>query len=272
MFGARLKAAREAKGLTMDELVTLYKKKFPISGLNKGTLSKYENEKQEPMINTVNRLAEILEVSVDYLSGKLPDQNSEESRVKPVDLNSADYVKVTNDIRNHIDLYTQLLPAGRQAADDNVFTLLMFQQAMQKQAAAACDTRVDELTAYRELRQSQQGFSAGHGVYLGPEAFDSIRVQDNELTRRATFCGPVAGDSMEPLYHDGDIILVDSETEVDVDEIGIFTLDGHGYVKKRGYVDLISLNPAYDPIPLDDSIRCNGKVIGVLNPKWIAEV
>lgn len=70
MFGKRLKAAREAKGLTMDGLADLYKKKFPDTGLNKGTLSKYENEKQEPMVSTVSKLAEILEVSTDYLTGK----------------------------------------------------------------------------------------------------------------------------------------------------------------------------------------------------------
>lgn len=267
MFGARLRAAREAKSLTMDELITLYKKKFPVSGLNKGTLSKYENGKQEPMITTVNRLAEILEVSVDYLSGK----SSDTQRELPETLLNSNHIEYPEDIQHHMELYTQLSAAGRQAADDNVFTLLMFQQAMQKQAATACDTRIDELTAYRVLRESKQPASAGRGVYLGPEAFDDIRVQDNDLTRRATFCVPVSGDSMEPLYRDGDILLVDSEDEVDVDEIGIFTLDGHGYVKKRGYVDLVSLNPAYDPIPFDDTIKCNGKVIGVLKPEWIVE-
>lgn len=70
MFGKRLKAARMAKKLTMDELVDLYKNKFPGTGLNKGTLSKYENEKQEPMVSTVSRLAEILGISADYLTGK----------------------------------------------------------------------------------------------------------------------------------------------------------------------------------------------------------
>lgn len=70
MFGKRLKAVRESKRLTMDELIALYKKAYPESGLNKGTLSKYENEKQEPMVSTVKRLAEILEVSTDYLTGK----------------------------------------------------------------------------------------------------------------------------------------------------------------------------------------------------------
>jgi HTH-type transcriptional regulator, cell division transcriptional repressor len=71
MFGKRLKTAREAKGLTMDELIGAYKIRYPDSGLNKGTLSKYENEKQEPMVSTVKNLSEILGVSTDYLTGKI---------------------------------------------------------------------------------------------------------------------------------------------------------------------------------------------------------
>ena len=66
MFGKRLKEARLAKGLTLDELATKYNERFD-GGLNKGTLSKYENDKQEPMINVVNNLSIFLDVSVDYL-------------------------------------------------------------------------------------------------------------------------------------------------------------------------------------------------------------
>lgn len=75
MFGKRLKAAREKRGLTMDALVEIYKRKYPESGLNKGTISKYENGKQEPMVSTVRNFAEILGVSTDYLTGKSDNLN-----------------------------------------------------------------------------------------------------------------------------------------------------------------------------------------------------
>ncbi len=116
---------------------------------------------------------------------------------------------------------------------------------------------------------SEQPCSAGRGTYFGPDAFSEIRVEENALTKRASFAVPVSGDSMEPTYSDGDILLVDKNVEVSSGEIGLFILDGEGYVKKLGKKELLSLNPAYPPISLEDSIRCCGKVIGLLQKDWM---
>lgn len=70
MFGVRLRRARKTKGLTLDAVAQAMKNKYPESGINKGTLSKYENEQQEPMVSTVKKLADVLDVSIDYLTGK----------------------------------------------------------------------------------------------------------------------------------------------------------------------------------------------------------
>ncbi len=130
----------------------------------------------------------------------------------------------------------------------------------------------EDNVAYFPLRCSTQSASAGTGTYLGPEAFETIHVRDNELTRRASFSVPVSGDSMEPRYHDKDILMVEGTERIEPGEIGIFTIDGEGYVKELGNRELISLNPRYDPIPINDSIRCHGRVIGVLEPEWIGEM
>ena len=68
MFGRNLKNARLERGYTLEYLAKIYNSAFD-GGLSKGTLSKYENEKQEPMISVVANLAAILNVSVDYLLG-----------------------------------------------------------------------------------------------------------------------------------------------------------------------------------------------------------
>ena len=114
------------------------------------------------------------------------------------------------------------------------------------------------------LRLSEQSAAAGTGTYLGPECFRTIYVRDSELASRAAYCIPVSGDSMEPVYYDGDILLVSPE-QAEIGDIGIFTLSGKGYVKKLGNDVLLSLNGKYVPIPMDESIVCNGKVIGVLD-------
>ena len=69
MFATRLKEARKNAGMSQEELAALYNEKFN-GGLNKGTLSKYENGLQSPSAkNRVPRLAEILGVTTDYLLG-----------------------------------------------------------------------------------------------------------------------------------------------------------------------------------------------------------
>ena len=119
------------------------------------------------------------------------------------------------------------------------------------------------------FRCSIQSASAGTGTYLGPEAFETIYVRDNDLTRRASFGVPVSGNSMEPRYHNGDILVIEGAEKIEPGEIGIFSVDGSGYVKELGNGALLSLNPAYDPIPLTESTWCHGRVIGVLDPQWI---
>ena len=68
-FGDKLKECRKAKNLTLEELAYKYNRRFE-GGLSKGTLSKYENNKQEPLVSVVSNLTEILDVSVDYLLGR----------------------------------------------------------------------------------------------------------------------------------------------------------------------------------------------------------
>ena len=49
-------------------------------------------------------------------------------------------------------------------------------------------------------------------------------------------------------------------------EIGIFLLNGDGYIKRLGHGELLSLNPNYAPIPLHDydNLRCQGRALGKL--------
>ena len=114
------------------------------------------------------------------------------------------------------------------------------------------------------FRISEQPAAAGNGVYLGPESFYTVMVRADALPRNAAFGVPVSGDSMEPKFHDGDILIVSTE-KPERGEVGIYTMDGQGYVKVRGNNELLSLNPSYDPIPMTEDIICNGKVIGVLD-------
>lgn len=83
MFSNRLKTARQLRNLTLEQLADKYNNLHD-GGLNKGTLSKYENNRQEPMITVVSNLAEVLDVSLDYLLGKsdnISNQNNVETQI-----------------------------------------------------------------------------------------------------------------------------------------------------------------------------------------------
>ena len=111
--------------------------------------------------------------------------------------------------------------------------------------------------------------SAGPGVYLDEALADTIMIPDNDKTASTSFALRISGNSMEPKYNDGDIVLVEEAKNVGVGELGIFILDGNGYFKKYGGDRLISLNAEYGDIMLKDYVEavCCGRVVGKLKKK-----
>lgn len=106
--------------------------------------------------------------------------------------------------------------------------------------------------------------SAGSGNWLDEQQLESVSVLDTPKAKKANLIIEVDGDSMLPMYENGDNVLVNTKAEVGEGDIGIFIVDGNGYIKKRGTDRLISVNPEYDDIfPTEYSdFRCVGKVLG----------
>jgi len=69
MFPKRLREARKAAELTLEEFAEKYNQMFE-GGMNKSTVSKYENDRQNPAGTVVANIAEMLGVTTDYLLGK----------------------------------------------------------------------------------------------------------------------------------------------------------------------------------------------------------
>lgn len=111
--------------------------------------------------------------------------------------------------------------------------------------------------------------SAGVGEFLSESTGSEIFIPDAPKTREADYALRISGDSMEPKYRSGDVLLVESCDYVAEGELGIFVLDGSGFFKKYGGDRLISLNPAYAPIMLKDfeRVTCCGRVVGKLKRK-----
>ncbi len=106
--------------------------------------------------------------------------------------------------------------------------------------------------------------SAGTGVYLDNSSTEPLLIVHTDIADRANYAIRVSGDSMIPKYCDGDIVLVETCPSVEKGEIGIFVVDGEGFIKKYGGDRLISLNPKYPDMLLKkyESVYCRGRVLG----------
>lgn len=118
-----------------------------------------------------------------------------------------------------------------------------------------------------QIKHSYYRVSAGTGFELDEgDNWETIEIPDTPDARKADFAITIKGNSMEPIYFDGDIVLVKQQPAVELGEIGIFDIEDNGYIKKYGGDRLISLNAEYDDIILSDydeeRIHCFGKVIG----------
>ncbi|MBP3623136.1 MAG: S24 family peptidase, partial [Oscillospiraceae bacterium] len=88
-----------------------------------------------------------------------------------------------------------------------------------------------------------------------------------EVPDGANFGVRVAGDSMEPQFHDGQVIWVRQQRSLMTGEIGIFLYDGSAYLKQlvahEEALALHSLNPKYADIVISPELplRVLGKVM-----------
>lgn len=115
----------------------------------------------------------------------------------------------------------------------------------------------------RSIRLYDISVSAGCGNYLNSSDYDVIDV-DNTVPNTADYAVRVSGDSMIPRFIDRQIIFIHEQPALDEGEIGIFCLNNEAYLKKLEKGHLVSLNPAYPPIKIQDhdDIKVFGKVVG----------
>lgn len=232
----QLQTLRKQKGLTQGEI-------SDIIGVKLSTYQKYERDVIFPPYDTLIRIADFYGVTTDYLLGREPAADPLQGLDITVD-------RVDND--NFIEAYEKLPECVKQVFID---TMLKLSQAGAERAKA------ENLISIRFYESTR--VSAGTGLYDDNNEYPSYKqVPKTTLTQQADFCCYISGDSMQPMYFDGDLILVKSQSNVEVGEIGIFEYNDDLYVKQFGGDELISLNPDYPNIKKSPDIHCQGKVLG----------
>lgn len=239
-IGYRIKEARERLGLTQTELGN-------IVGVTGSAITNYEKETSHPKEQIIYKLMEALNVDANYLfqdAVKLPQKKN--------DVSLSEY--------NMIKCYRALDPPGQS----HVNAVLQWETERMEQIAQASATvfEVADSDSQGRILQYFHSVSAGAGEVIFDDVYsERIAVPDLPEYRRVAYAVKVSGHSMEPRYHDGDILLIEPTCEVDVGEIGIFNVNGQAFVKKLGEEKLISLNKGYDDISLTEESLCMGRVV-----------
>lgn len=119
-----------------------------------------------------------------------------------------------------------------------------------------------------------EAVAAGRGYSYGEDETE-ICYTNKELPRY-DIASYIEGDSMEPEYHDGDVVLIRREMYSSPD-VYVVDYDGKSYLKKvykeKDHFRLVSFNKEYEDIiikiPIDDDIYFNivGKVVGSFTPE-----
>lgn len=247
----RLKELREEKNFNKRQAAKAL-------GIPYTTYISYEKGDREPNSEMLITLAGFFNCSVDYLIGKDTNRINDDvlDRVNELDFDALSYYGNIHDAQKENELikkYRTLDEYGRDVVDKVACI-----------EAKRCEkTALHTVFTFRRLSENKA--SAGCGYDLNnPDVWKEIDVVDTPEARQADFAVEVEGASMEPDYHDGDIVYISLASEVPVGQVGLFIKDGMGYIKEAGNGYLISRNPDYEDIyPSDENIECKGRVIGI---------
>lgn len=240
-IGNQIKVFRKSTGLTQDELAQKL-------NTTKQTISRYEKGDRKANQDMLFSLCDIFGVSIDDF---FPSTN--ENSTTP----TASSDLLTQQIN---DKLVQLTP-------DNKKIVLRTSEELLKKQKNEEETKINEVSEVIQLYNYDyydHPASAGTGQYL-----NDVRVEQIELPVDvdADFVIPIKGDSMEPDYHDGDLVFIQTSVDLNDGVIGVFNYDGDAYIKQlvidKEQAYLHSLNPAYKDMPItpETDFRIIGEVV-----------
>ena len=242
MIGKKIKELRKSHNLTLEELADILNKEYPDTiNFNKGKISKWENDREEPRLSSVKILADYFDVPLDYFNG--------------IDIDQAEILTIFNQ-----------LDEDRQANVVDYATTLLNEQVSMKATTVLEKYRTDDYI----IDYVEGLVAAGHGTFQEDNLHMEVKLRTEDVPENYDTIAKVAGDSMEPLIEDNDLLFIKVTSQVDINSIGIFQINGKNFVKKlkRDYGGswyLQSLNSGYEEIHLseNDDIRTIGEVVDI---------
>ena len=245
-LGDRVRKLRESRNMTQTELSEILGMKTYT------TVSKWEKNENFPKGKDLKKLAEIFNVTSDYLLG-LTD-----SKLGKITAQSE-----KNEI---ISIYDQLEEPRQEKVLD--FAKEQLEEQENSKITSIFDKSKDDEDYINDYVEGL--VAAGRGIFQDDNLHMEVRLRANDVPNEYDTIAKVAGDSMEPLIEDNDLLFIKITSQVDVNDIGIFQVNGKNFVKKlkRDYDGswyLQSLNNSYEEIHLteNDDIRTIGEVVDI---------
>ncbi|HEM4026890.1 TPA: helix-turn-helix domain-containing protein [Streptococcus suis] len=226
---------RREKGMSISELARQV-------GMAKSGISRYFNKTRGFPLDRADDFAKALGTTSEFLLGVQP-------------------ISKDNKI---LEIYNQLEPTRQEKVLDYA------EEQLEEQ---------NKIISIFEVREDPEDYitdyvegvvAAGHGTFQEDNLHMEVKLRANEVPGKYDTIAKVVGDSMEPMIEDNDLLFINVTSQVEINDIGIFQINGKNFVKKlkRDYDGrwyLQSLNNSYEEIYLteDDNIRTIGQVVKV---------
>lgn len=235
----RIRFYREQRGMEQRTLANMV-------GVTANAVCNWESGRFRPDVNLLPNICDALQITL-YQLYDLDDPS----------------VKYTAAEEMFMDDYRKLTPGHRYAVRVITRNLLQVQH-------------VENCREIHKLTYFEHRLAAG---VADPNEFEDsgvpICVYDNTLTRRADCVFNVSGDSMEPEYPDGCMVLVkriSDSGDLEPGDIGAFMVNNEAFIKEYQPDGLYSLNPAYPVMRFSEfeNVYLIGRVIGLLETEDVA--
>ena len=244
-YGDLIRQHRKAKNMKQEELGALVK-------VGKNAVGAWEAGRSRPDVGSVPVICEALDLSLSEFFGM---NETQEEKLQGAGISAEERSTLYR-------RYSVLNSYNRQV--------------ILRQMSVLYDMQ-DEVRIPRKvirLFRNELAASAGPGETLDAVRGEEVYLFADQVPEAADEIIRVNGNSMEPTYYDGDLVLIRHTSSVRPGEIGVFIVGDTGYIKEYQKDGLHSHNPAYGTIVFTEGedVHIAGKVLGKVNQEdWADE-
>lgn len=243
-LGNRLKTLRKKLDITQEELIEELSKRGV--DVNRITVSRWENDKQEPMLAPVMALADIFNVSAEYIAKGINEHTQKE-------------LKLNTHIEHTVETMTKLNEVSQEEVSkyaDYVFSNKNNRIPLERQPA-----KVSDLMETYTIGTA----AAGSGFNYGDHIIEHKLFMTTDIPEH-DFSLNVKGDSMFPTIIDGETIFIIKDYDKIDNDIYVLDIDGETTVKRvkfgKDEIILISDNEEYDDRIVTGYELANTRILG----------